>query len=189
MDIQMPVMNGYEATEIIRNQLNLDTPIVAMTAYSMAGEKEKCMAIGMNDYLTKPLNEDHLLRVLKKYLDDPSEGIQEVKTRLLDLNYLSTMFKGNTDKIRMVLSNYENDMPDIMKQMAEALNTENKEQIQLLAHRMKSTMSMITSNENMLYLLTSLEEGMVDIHSVSAEWVLLKPQIHTLNQEVRLYLS
>jgi len=54
MDLQMPEMDGYEATKQIRNSLQLDVPIVAMTAHSIAGEKERCLKLGMNDYLAKP---------------------------------------------------------------------------------------------------------------------------------------
>ena len=60
MDMEMPVMNGYEATTFIRKELNIDIPIIAMTANTMAGEKEKCLQLGMNDYITKPLDADLL---------------------------------------------------------------------------------------------------------------------------------
>ena len=56
MDIEMPVMNGYEAATFIRNELKNNVPIIAMTAHAMAGEKEKCLNLGMNDYIAKPIN-------------------------------------------------------------------------------------------------------------------------------------
>ncbi len=56
MDMEMPVMNGYEATGIIRKELRSKIPIIAMTAHAMAGEKEKCLSLGMNDYISKPIN-------------------------------------------------------------------------------------------------------------------------------------
>jgi signal transduction histidine kinase len=56
MDLQMPEMDGYEATQYIRNDLHLDTPIIAMTATAMKGEQLQCLESGMNEYLTKPFD-------------------------------------------------------------------------------------------------------------------------------------
>jgi CheY-like chemotaxis protein len=67
MDIQMPEIDGFEAAAIIRShQLNsgVRAPIIALTAHSMAGDREKCLAGGMDDYLSKPIRKDELIRVL-----------------------------------------------------------------------------------------------------------------------------
>jgi signal transduction histidine kinase len=56
MDMEMPVMNGYEAATIIRSELKSDIPVIAMTAHAMAGERERCLSLGMNDYISKPIN-------------------------------------------------------------------------------------------------------------------------------------
>jgi signal transduction histidine kinase/CheY-like chemotaxis protein len=56
MDMEMPVMNGYDATTFIRKDLKNDIPIIAMTAHAMAGERERCLSLGMNDYISKPIN-------------------------------------------------------------------------------------------------------------------------------------
>jgi CheY-like chemotaxis protein len=87
MDIQMPVMDGYEATRHIRqweaNAQFIDhrpptteyrTPIIALTAHALKGEKEKCLAADMDDYLPKPLDEQDLHRVLLKWLSPPDES-------------------------------------------------------------------------------------------------------------------
>ena len=69
MDIQMPVKNGYEATEEIRAfEDTIKTPIIALTAGVMTGEKEKCFEHGMNDYLSKPINFQELKDVLEKWV-------------------------------------------------------------------------------------------------------------------------
>jgi CheY-like chemotaxis protein len=68
MDLQMPEMNGFEATDIIRNGMNLSVPIVAMTANNCEIEKQKCITIGMNSYMSKPFKQDDLFATINKFL-------------------------------------------------------------------------------------------------------------------------
>jgi CheY-like chemotaxis protein len=69
MDIMMPVMDGYETMHAIRAQHSLqEVPIIALTARAMPEEQEKCMAAGANDYLTKPVDIDRLLTLLRVLL-------------------------------------------------------------------------------------------------------------------------
>ena len=68
MDIQMPEMNGYEATEFIREQLKLTIPIIAMTAHALPGEREKCVGFGMTDYISKPIKEIDLRNLITQYM-------------------------------------------------------------------------------------------------------------------------
>ena len=69
MDIQMPIKNGYEATMEIRSQEGGDKiPIIALTAGIMVGEKDKCLEFGMNDYVSKPIIEDDLDLIVRKWL-------------------------------------------------------------------------------------------------------------------------
>jgi len=76
MDCSMPVMDGYEATENIRRlpEPMSSLPIVAMTANVMQGERERCIRVGMNDYLEKPLNRNQLQKILDRYLRESSVG-------------------------------------------------------------------------------------------------------------------
>jgi PAS domain S-box-containing protein len=67
MDINMPVMNGYDATVIIREELKLEIPIIALTANALEGDREKFLSIGMDDYLAKPLEITNMDRILKRY--------------------------------------------------------------------------------------------------------------------------
>lgn len=68
MDIMMPEMDGYEATRYIRQQLQLDLPIIALTAKAMKQDREKAIAVGASDYVTKPLNLEQLFSVLTVWL-------------------------------------------------------------------------------------------------------------------------
>ncbi|HPS20968.1 MAG TPA: response regulator [Candidatus Omnitrophota bacterium] len=70
MDLRMPVMDGYEATRVIRKELHNDLPIIAVTAHAMDWVEEECQGAGMNGYLTKPFDAEKLkseiLRFVKK---------------------------------------------------------------------------------------------------------------------------
>ncbi len=68
MDINMPILNGIEATHILKNTYHLKTPIIALTANAMAGDKEKFIESGMDDYISKPIEIDILIKVLEKYI-------------------------------------------------------------------------------------------------------------------------
>jgi CheY-like chemotaxis protein len=66
MDVKMPGINGYEATHQIR-QFNKDVIIIAQTAYGLSADREKAMASGCNDYISKPISKEELLGKIKKY--------------------------------------------------------------------------------------------------------------------------
>ena len=74
MDIQMPNMNGYQAAEALRKK-GIETPIVALTAHAMEGDRQKCLDAGCDDYLSKPVNRNKLMGMLDKYLIAPSEPL------------------------------------------------------------------------------------------------------------------
>src|SRR5258708_38685573 len=77
MDIQMPEMDGYAASRSIRSVLRLDVPIIAMTAHAMAGEREKCLECGMNEYLSKPIREPELFRMISLFTGGKARAAEE----------------------------------------------------------------------------------------------------------------
>lgn len=80
MDLQMPEMDGYQATQFIRTKLGNNTPIIALTAHSLIGEKEKCIAVGMNDYITKPFSPKDLFNKIASFINiQVAENLQAVE--------------------------------------------------------------------------------------------------------------
>lgn len=81
MDVHMPIMDGYEATRIIRDIPGCETlPIIAMTANAMAGDREKCLAAGMDDHVAKPIDPEQLFAALNAWV---SPGVRELPTGMV----------------------------------------------------------------------------------------------------------
>lgn len=68
MDLKMPILNGFEATKIIREELKLTIPIIALTGNSIEEEREKCLEVGMNHYLSKPYDRDVFIDMICNYM-------------------------------------------------------------------------------------------------------------------------
>ena len=76
MDVQMPQMDGFDATRTIREREKLSgahIPIIAMTAYAMKGDREKCLDVGMDGYVSKPINVNELEQALDDLIKDTTK--------------------------------------------------------------------------------------------------------------------
>jgi CheY-like chemotaxis protein len=71
MDMMMPEMDGYEAIPVLKENHTLQhIPVIAVTAQAMAGDREKCLTAGADDYISKPVNIDHLQDILNRYINE-----------------------------------------------------------------------------------------------------------------------
>jgi len=141
MDIQMPGVNGFEATRIIRKSGN-NSPIIALTAEAIKGEREKCLAAGMNDYITKPINEDEFLTMLDKWTRRPhipgNVKLNSMSTeRLYDLSSLRAISKGNDVFVQKMVNIFCDQTPLMCKQIRQAFNTRDFDEVSAVAHKMK----------------------------------------------------
>ena len=160
MDCQMPEMDGYEATQQIRKEVagveNIDIPIVAMTANAMAGDREKCLAVGMDDYIAKPVSPSLLLEKLKKYLDGGqvvapcqneiqdethlSEAVQmnsTVGSQVWDRESALSRMMGQEDMLASLLDIFIVDAAPIMQQLREYVEAGDMDNAGKTAHAMK----------------------------------------------------
>lgn len=150
MDCQMPEMDGYEATRRIRSPesavRNHEIPIIAMTANAMQGDREKCLAAGMNDYIAKPVNPHELIRVVKKWFlksdkappIESSPAVQEQKeNEVFDKKGLFERLMEDKDLIKDIIEGFLEEVPGQIAALNEALEKKDRELIRRQAHSLK----------------------------------------------------
>lgn len=165
MDVQMPEMDGYSAARAIRHDLKLDTPIIAMTAHAMAGERERCLENGMNDYLSKPIREEALLALFKKYLSPQEEAIasadgtgsSSVKEPLIDLGYLASIAGGKPERIREMARIFLQQAPAELAGLEAAFQEGDRAALARAAHKMRPTAAYMGFGDSLGQLLEELE--------------------------------
>lgn len=143
MDCQMPEMDGYEATRRLR-AAGFTAPIVAMTANAIKGDRERCIAAGMNDYLTKPMD----LRVLRGMLARWGGGQPSrlADLPLFDADALQSRFGGDRELEQVALSTFQQATPGLLRKLEAALDADDREQFQRLAHSAKGSSGMVSAD-------------------------------------------
>ena len=149
MDIQMPVMDGVEATEYIREQLNLKTPIIALTANAFKHDIELYLNKGMNDFITKPYDEqdffrkiDHVLSLHKFKLgnttnDQNKEEQMKTTNKLYNLMQLEQMSRGNNSFVTKMISIFINQTKENIAIMENGIATSNFDEVKRIAHKIR----------------------------------------------------
>ena len=169
MDVQMPEMDGMEATHHIRSMpdaVKAGIPIIALTANALKGDSEKYLAAGMTDYLAKPFDEERLFRVISRNLtpvgasvsasaSSASNGATPVTSkidiplintttmsadsRLYDLTMVQSVSGGDEGFIKKMVALFIETVPQNVEDLKKALQEENWEQVGKTAHKLKST--------------------------------------------------
>jgi CheY-like chemotaxis protein/HPt (histidine-containing phosphotransfer) domain-containing protein len=166
MDVQMPVMDGYEATRRIRELegssqssplktgsstiINRQSPIpiIAITASAMKGDRERCLAAGMDDYISKPLNRDELFRVLRKYLNavgPPADSglaagdMTKDHPPLPDLQGIDVSeglrrLGVSWERFSKLLLRFSGGQTEVFEELRQAVENGDRENVRLLAH-------------------------------------------------------
>ncbi|MGZ3236758.1 MAG: response regulator, partial [Burkholderiaceae bacterium] len=148
MDCQMPIMDGYEATIEIRKDPRFATlPILAMSANAMAGDKEKCLAVGMNDHIAKPIDVDQLIRMLARWIKprelcgasmEQTHKAALIELHGVDVNAALKRLRGNEVTYRKLLTMFHERQADVIERMRNAWNKGDRDDAQRIAHTLKS---------------------------------------------------
>jgi len=146
MDLQMPVMDGFEATEYIRTKLNSRIPIIALTADVSTIDVAKCRGAGMNDYISKPVDErilyNKIIELANKPLMIKSDMAKEIikdksgTLRCTDLSYMISFTKANPKLMMEMISLYLEQTPTLITAMKQGFFDKDWDALQAAVHKM-----------------------------------------------------
>jgi PAS domain S-box-containing protein len=147
MDVNMPVMNGFEATKLIRF-LDSDkkrTPVIALTAVAMQGDREKCIDMGMDGYLSKPFIPKDFYDVIRKYLSKIQQNSTtdkvpvdaEIENKIYDKEEFISLMGIDQELYVDIISDFKRLFPEYYQKMKESIDVADLEQVDFFAHAIK----------------------------------------------------
>ena len=144
MDVQMPEMDGFEATTAIREKEKSSgqhVPIIAVTAHAMKGDRERCLAVGMDGYLAKPIQAKELFAVIERALPDLVERPDKSETAgpeaIVDEKSLLERVDNDEQLLQELIELFRLDCSKLTKQIGDAIAAENPVAIETTAHALK----------------------------------------------------
>ncbi|MFB6457976.1 ATP-binding protein [Chitinophaga sp. Hz27] len=187
LDIQMPNMDGYTTIQKLRNDLHSNIPVIAMTAHAMAGEREKCLQMGMNEYIAKPIRAEELYRLIQIFtgkLQGPDTSVTspllngENGGHLLNMQYLHDLSKGDKGFENTMLEQFISQLPEDLSSLKKAITSDDIASIRSTAHNLKTTVSFIGLESHLYPILEPLE----DLTPAAYDPVVVKEQFESLKQ-------
>lgn len=187
MDIQMPILDGISATQIIRKELKINTPIIAQTANTVQKDIDACYEAGVLDYISKPFTISELNRKIAFNLD---LGLKNKKTKLKDRapqslhSSVLSLVNGNKEFARKILQVFSEDTPKNIKSLKKAFSAKDEIQINKIGHKIKSSFRMFKLKVPFEYSLW-IENFSSEKHS----WEELDEYVSLLDKECSKYLK
>ncbi|MCW3102174.1 MAG: sensor hybrid histidine kinase [Bacteroidetes bacterium] len=173
MDLQMPEMNGFETTEYIRNKLNSKIPIIALTADVTTVDLAKCRSVGMNDYLSKPVDDKLLYSKIIEFVKrpavekdkEPGENVytQGGTLKFVDLSNLSRRTKSDPKLMMEMITLYLNQTPSLIAAMKEGLQDKDYSKLQSAVHKMVPSFSMMGISKDFENIAKKVQEDVDNI--------------------------
>ncbi len=205
MDCQMPELDGYQTTKQIRAGKAGDKythiPIIAMTANAMKGDKEKCFDVGMDDYLSKPIDTEDLEQKLEKWLQGKrNENDIQVATEndkgeeLWNKANALARVRGKDTRLRALTNLFVDEIPEVLSALCNSVKDGKAHDTKDIAHQLKGISGNMSANQ-LFNLATKIEQLAKEDNLVQAELLLpelkdkyartetlLKQYLHTQNQ-------
>ena len=193
MDIQMPEMDGLEATQRIREleqRTHRHTPIVAMTAQAMIGDRERCLQAGMDAYVVKPIHAKQLYETIDAILTDnpaPDEPVRpvSVETRRIDLGSALHAVNGDHDLLNQIFEAFLEECPNLLSNIRAALAAGDAAACQMAAHTLKGAVRTFGA-ETASRLAADIEAAgkAGNLEAAKAAWPELSIEIEAIRSEL-----
>jgi len=172
MDLQMPEMNGFEATEYIRNKMKSKIPIIALTADVTTVDLAKCKAVGMNDYIAKPVDERLLYSKIIALIKNPQKikstdakgkrksisKAESKKEKSINLDYLIKHTKSNNQLIMDMISLYLEQTPPLINTMQKSLKNKDWKLLYSAVHKLIPSFVIVGINSDFEIMAKKVQE-------------------------------
>ncbi len=166
MDLQMPEMNGFEATDHIRNKMNSLIPIIAVTADVTTVDLAKCKTLGMNDYIPKPVDEKLLYSKIISLVKKPIYPMKQKgrmltrakKLKCINLDYLIHLTKSDPTLMMEMISTYLEQTPPLITAMKVGLKNKDWNSVQSAAHKMIPSFAIVGISKEFENMAKKIQE-------------------------------
>jgi len=190
MDVQMPEINGFEATALIRERekgTGKHIPIIALTAHAMKGDRERCIAAGMDDYVWKPIEPQSLFHVIETAIRQ-LETVVVPKTRALDVDAMLSSFDGDVALVRVLAGVFDTSSRIQLSALSVALAGGDVEAVVRSAHTLRGSASNFRA-QSVVDAAIDLERiGRTgDLSTAGPALAYLEVEIERLNKELAAF--